>query len=163
MTPKQAIQATMDLSMLVFNSYLNDLSDEELMLRPGPGCNHLKWQLGHLIQAEVDILKLICPDTATELPDGFAEAHSKATAGSDDAAQFLSKDEYLALFQQVRATTLQALETTSLERLSEPAPERFRSFCPTVGHVFVLIGNHPMMHAGQIVPIRRQVDKPVLF
>jgi len=163
MNPKEAIKASMDLSMLVFNSYLKDLSDEELMTRPGPGCNHLKWQLGHLINAEVEILKSICPEKATDLPDGFAEAHGKETAGSDDAAKFLPKEEYLSLFQKVRGTTLEALDETNDDRLSEPGPEHFRSFCPTVGHVFVLIGTHPMMHAGQIVPVRRKADKPVLF
>ena len=163
MDTKDAIRASMDLSDTVFNSYLSDLDDADLMTRPGEGCNHLAWQLGHLINSEVNILKSICPGKEAELPNGFADAHGKETAKSDEASKFLSKDEYLSLYKKVRASTLAALDETSDEQLSAPGPENFRSFCPTVGHVFVLIGTHPMMHAGQIVPVRRKLNKAVLF
>ncbi len=163
MDTKEAIRASMDLSDTVFGSYLSDLNDAELMMRPGEGCNHLAWQLGHLINSEVNILKSICPGKELELPAGFAEAHSKETAKSDDPSKFLSKNEYLSLYKQARSATLAALNDISDQQLSAPGPENFRSFCPTVGHVFVLIGTHPMMHAGQIVPVRRKLNKAVLI
>ena len=34
----------MDTSALVLSRYVEDLSDAELMERPGPGCNHIAWQ-----------------------------------------------------------------------------------------------------------------------
>ena len=163
MQSKDAIRAAMDISFTVFKGYLSDLDDAEMMCRPGPGCNHLAWQCGHLTAAEVRLLESICPGKAAELPAGLAEAHSKETAGSDDASQFLSKDEYLGLMDQVRESTLAALDELSDDELDVPSPESFRSFCPTVGHMLILIGTHPMMHAGQIVPVRRQLDKPVMF
>ena len=163
MNTKDAIYASMDLSMTVFNGYLADLDDADLLIRPADGCNHLAWQIGHLIASEVNLLEGICPGKAADLPDGFAAAHSKDTAGSDDASAFRSKAEYLALFEKVRQATKAALEEMSDDQLSAPAPENFRSFCPTVGHMFVLIGTHPMMHSGQIVPLRRKLHKPVVF
>ena len=163
MDTKDAIRASMDLSMMVLNSYLSDLDDAELMTRPGEGCNHVAWQLGHLINSEVNILNAVCPGKAAELPAGFAEAHSKETAGSDDPSQFLSKDEYLALWAKVRTNTVAALDQLTDEDLSAEGPENFRSFCPTVGHVMILMLSHPMMHAGQLVPVRRKLNKPVLF
>ena len=163
MDTKEAIKASMDLSTTVLNSYLSDLDDGDLMTRPGEGCNHLAWQLGHLVKSEVNILNAICPGKGAELPEGFAEAHEKETASSDDPSKFLSKDEYLSLYANVHEATLKALDEMSDEQLSEPGPEPFRSFCPTVGHVFVLIGTHPMMHAGQVVPVRRKLNKPVVF
>ena len=45
----------------------------------------------------------------------------------------------------------------------KPAPEDFRSFCPTMGDMFTLIATHPMMHAGQFVVVRRQLGKPILM
>ena len=84
MQTKDAIRATMDLSSMVFKGYLNDLDDSQLLARPGEGCNHLAWQVGHLIASEVSLLDSICPGKAAELPAGFAEAHSKETATSDD-------------------------------------------------------------------------------
>jgi len=163
MQGKDAIRAAADTSLMVFKGYLADLEDADLMRRPGEGCNHLAWQIGHLTASEVSLLESICPGKAAELPSGFAEAHSKETAGSDDPTKFLSKDEYLALMDKVRAATMEALDEIPDEQLDAPAPESFRSFCPTVGHLFTLIATHHMMHAGQIVPVRRQLGKPVVF
>lgn len=163
MQTKDAIRAAMDISFMVFKGYIGDLDDAEMMCRPGKGCNHLAWQCGHLISSEVSLLEDICPGKAAELPSGFAEKHSKESAGSDDASQFLKKDEYLEWMDKVRASTLAALDGMSDEALDAASPEKFAQFCPTLGHMFMLIGTHFMMHAGQIVPVRRQLDKPVLF
>lgn len=163
MQTKDAIRSAMDFSNMVFKGYLGDLEDADLLRRPGPGCNHLAWQCGHLITAEAGLLNGICPGKAPDLPDGFAEAHAKENAGNDDASAFCSKSEYLELMQTVRAATLSALDEISESALDEPAPEQVREFCPTAGHVFLLIATHPMMHAGQAVPVRRQLGKPVLF
>lgn len=163
MNTQEAIHAAMDLSLMVFKGYLGDLDDADLMERPGEGCNHLAWQVGHLTASEVSLLEGIFPGKAAELPAGFAEAHSKEAVGSDDAAQFCTKAEYLELMDQVRAATQSALDDLSEQDLDAPAPEHLRSFCPTVGHVFVLIATHHMMHAGQFVPVRRRLGKPVMF
>ncbi len=163
MQTKDAIRATMDLSSMVFKGYLNDLDDSQLLARPAEGCNHLAWQVGHLIASEVSLLDSICPGKAAELPAGFAEAHSKEAAASDDPSKFQSKEQYLELMDQVRQATITALEEIPDAELDSPSPENLRSFCPTVGHTFVLIGTHPMMHAGQFVPVRRKFGKPILF
>ena len=163
MDTKDAIRAMMDVSLMVFKGYLGDLDEEGMMVRPGDGCNHPAWQCGHLISSEVMLLELCCPGAAAELPEGFAEAHSKEMSGSDDRAKFKTRDEYMAIWEEVRAATLKALDEFPDARFDEESPESFRDFCPTLGHMFVLIGNHPMMHAGQFVPIRRKLGKPVLF
>jgi len=163
MNAKDAIRSTMELSMTVLKSYFGDMSDAELMTRPGPGCNHLAWQLGHLISSEAGLLKDACPDAVVELPAGFADQHSKATAGSDDPAKFCTKQQYMELFDKVRAETLAALEKLPEADLDKPGPERMRSICPTVGSYFNLIGSHPMMLCGHFVLVRRALGKPVLI
>jgi uncharacterized damage-inducible protein DinB len=163
MDTKDAIRSTMDMSLFVLNSYVSDLSDDELMRRPTAGCNHLAWQLGHLISSEVGLLSDICPGKGVELPAGFVEKHAKENCESDNPGSFCSKNEYLQLFQSVRNATLEALDELPTAALDAPSPERIRTFCPTVGHVFTLIGTHPMMHAGQFVVVRRQLGKPVVI
>ena len=163
MNAKDAIRGTMDLSLMVLKSYFGDMTDAELLHRPGPGCNHLAWQLGHLIASEASLLNMVCPGSAAELPSGFAEQHNKETCGSDDAAKFCSKQQYTDLLEKTRAATIAALDALPDARLDEPAPERMRSICPTVGAFFGLIATHPMMHAGQFVPVRRALGKPVVI
>ncbi|QDT68339.1 DinB superfamily protein [Planctomycetes bacterium MalM25] len=160
----QAIQASAATSDMVLKSYLSDLEDADLFKRPHPECNHLAWQLGHLIASECNLVEVIKPGSAIELPEGFADKHSKETAGDNDPANFATKEEYLALFDKVRSATSETVATLSEADLDAPNPkEEWRDFMPTVGSVCVLTASHPMMHAGQFVPVRREAGKPVLM
>ncbi len=163
MNTNDAIRASMDVSLFVLTTYLSDLAEEDLMKRPSPGCNHFAWQLGHLISSETSLLESICPGKGTPLPDGFAAQHSKEACGIDDPASFCTKQEYLDLLQKARTATLAALESMSDEDLDRPSPEPFRQHFPTVGQMFTLIATHPLMHAGQLAVLRRQLGKPVLI
>ena len=163
MNAKDSIRASANLSAMVLKSYISDLDDADLMQRPGEGCNHLAWQLGHLISSEVQLLQGVAPGNELALPDGFAAAHSKEKCVSDDPAGFCTKATYVGLFDKVRSATQAALEAYPEADLDSPAPEHFRSFCPTMGDMFTLIAAHPMMHAGQFVVVRRKLGKPILM
>jgi len=163
MDVRDSLRGTLDMSSMVLKKYFEDLSDEDLMRRPGPDCNHIAWQLGHLIASSSQLLEAIEPGSGVELPANFVEQHSKEATQVDDPAKFYSKQQYLDLFDKVHAATVSAIEKVSDERLDEPAPERFRKMFPTIGNVFILLATHPMMHAGQFVPVRRAVGKPVVI
>ncbi|MEM8946240.1 MAG: DinB family protein [Planctomycetota bacterium] len=163
MNTREAISATLATSSMVLKSYVGDLSNEELMIRPAEGCNHLAWQLGHLVASECMLLNMVVPGAAAELPEGFAEKHSKETVSDDNPENFCSKQEYLDLFETVHAATLAALEKCSDEDFDRSGPEHFAQMFPTVGHVFVLIATHGLMHAGQFVPVRRKLGKPIVI
>lgn len=163
MNTKETIRSTMDMSLFVLSQYVSDLDDADLMRRPSEGCNHLAWQLGHLISSEAYLVNAVCSGKGAELPAGFSEAHSKDATGVDDPTKFRTKQEYLDLFQKVRAATLSALEELPDDALDAPSPEAFRKRFPTVGSLFLLVGAHPLMHAGQFVVVRRQLGKPILI
>lgn len=163
MNTVDAIKQAYGFSQMVMNGYLGDMSDADLMERAGNGCNTIAWQLGHLISSECNLLNMAVPDSAAELPEGFAEKHSKENASSDDASHFCSKAEYLELFGKVKNATFAAMDKLSNEDLDKPGPEAMRDFCPTVGSLLILISTHVMMHVGQLVPIRRRLDKPVVM
>jgi len=163
MNAQQSIIATMDVSSMILKQYLGDLTDAELLKRPGVGCNHIAWQLGHLIASECGILSALAPGAAPELPAGFKEKHDKGNSGSDDPKDFGTKQQYLELFDKVNAATKQALNAVSEADLDKPAPENFRKMFPTAGQVWVLIATHPLMHAGQFVPVRRALGKPIVM
>ncbi len=163
MNAKDAIRSSANLSTMVLKTYISDLDDADLMRRPGEGCNHLAWQLGHLISSEVQLLESVAPGQEIELPGGFADAHSKEACNNDDPADFCEKRTYVEMFDMVRAASLAALDAYVQSDLDNPAPEDFRAFCPTMGDMFTLIATHPMMHAGQFVIVRRQLGKPILM
>ena len=163
MNAKDALLSALNMSRTVLTKYVSDLSDEDLMRRPHPGCNHLAWQLGHLISSESSLVNMVYPGHGAELPPGFAEAHSRDAKDNDNPASFLTKQEYLELFAKVQEATAAAIQSFPEDKLDDPAPERMRSLFPTVGDFFMLAATHPLMHAGQFVPIRRELGKPVVI
>jgi hypothetical protein len=163
MTAKDAIKSVMNGNLQMMKMFLGDLSDADLMTRPVPGANHAAWQLGHLIASEIGLLSAVPGLTPTALPAGFVEKHSKDTAKSDVAANFCKKDEYLSLFDKVQADALAALDKLPDADLDKPTSGKMKDFAPTLGHLFLLTGNHIMMHAGQFTVLRRKLVKPVLF
>ncbi len=163
MNTKEALKAGIDGGGFVANAYLADLTDADLLVRPAPDCNHIAWQLGHLIAAEHQMVEGACPGSMPNLPDGFAEKHTKESAKSDNPGDFCSKEEYLNAAKEQRAGTFAALEKLSDADLDKPAPEAMRSYCPNVGSIFTMQGTHWMMHAGQWAIIRRKLGKPPLF
>jgi len=162
MTGKDAIKNTIDVCQDVLTTYLSDLSDADLMVRPVSAANHIAWQLGHLVASEHQMMAQAgykMPD----LPDGVAESHTPETAKSDDPAKFYKKEQYLAWMKQQREGTVAALDALPEADLDTPSPESMRSYAATIGVVFNLIGIHQMMHAAQFVALRRKLGKPVLI
>ncbi len=164
MDTKEAIKTSGNISQMVLMSYVGDLDDADLMKRPGDGCNHIAWQLGHLISAETNLLNGICPGKGIELPEGFHETYSRENPCTDDASSYHSKAEYLEWFEKARAASLAALEEIEDAKLDEPNPiESMKEMIPTVGAMYILMLSHPLMHAGQFVPVRRSTGKPIVI
>jgi hypothetical protein len=162
MTAKNILRQNIEMSHMVTRAYVDDLTDAEFMVRSVPGSNHIAWQLGHVIASTRGMLTGL-GRPAPALPDGFEAAYTKETSASDDPAKFLKKAQYLALLEQMKAASLAAIDATPEDGLDKPGPESMREYAPTVGAVLMLLGSHCLMHAGQFVPIRRKLGKPVLF
>ncbi len=163
MKTKDVIRRAIQSTDMVVGKYLGDLTDAELLVRPVPGANHIAWQLGHLIQAENYLVELTVPGSMPALPDGFRERYTKETAQLDDPKAFLTKNEYEQLMRQQRAATLAALDKVSEDDLEKPAPEAISAYVPKVLDVFLLQGNHVLMHAGQWAVTRRKLGRKPLF
>jgi hypothetical protein len=162
MTPQDVLQRSVESSHAFIRAQLGDLSDADLLVRPVPGANHIAWQLGHIIAGTHRMLTDL-GHAPPALPAGFQAAHTRETAASDDPAKFLTKAEYLALADQMKAASLAAIAATPDAALEAPGPERVRRFLPTVAAVLAALGGHWLMHAGQFVVVRRKLGKPLLF
>jgi hypothetical protein len=163
MNARQAIRINLELADFVCLSYLDDLSDADLLRRACPGINHLKWQLGHLIGSEHRMINDCIPGSMPPLPPDFGTRYSKETAASDDPSTFHSKQELLSIHGQQRAATLAALDSISDDDLDKPGPEAYRGYAATVGALFSLQGSHWLMHCGQWAVVRRQLGRAPMF
>ena len=127
MNAREAIKVSIETADMISKTYLDDLSDEEMMHRPDPKCNHIKWQIGHLIVSDNSMVNGCCPGTMPELPDGFQEQYSKETCTSDNAGDFHSKAELMELFTNQRVAALAKLTELSDDDLNADAPEAIRA------------------------------------
>jgi uncharacterized damage-inducible protein DinB len=158
MNIQQLLSLSLETSDLICLGYLKDLSDADLLLRPHAGCNHVNWQVGHLIQSEHEMMQRVA--AMPPLPPGFAERYSKDKQGSDRREDFCSKDELLRAQQVQRAGTLAALGQITEADLDQPTGV---DYAPTFGSLLALIPAHWLMHAGQWVIVRRELGRPLLF
>src|SRR5262245_32195080 len=163
MHAKDAIRQLFGGTDFVLKKYLEDLSDADLLVRPVPESNHIAWQLGHLIAAEQQLLQMLPGCKGIELPAGYAEQHSKEKSHDASTKGFGKKADYLALYEKSRANVLKNLNAFSDADLDKPLEGPMSAVAPNLGGLFVLIANHPMMHAGQFVVLRRKLGKPVVI
>ncbi len=163
MDAKTAIRINLDMGQLISLGYLDDLSDQEMMHRPAPAANHIKWQIGHLVANEHGMLEACLPGSMPPLPAGFAEKYTKESASSDNPNDFHSKAELLEEYKRQRTALERQLANLDDSDLDAAAPESMRSYAPTLGAVFSMQGTHWMMHAGQWAVIRRQLGRAPQF
>jgi uncharacterized damage-inducible protein DinB len=163
MNAHSAIKAALATAEMIGLAYLEDLSDNEMMVRPVEGCNHIKWQLGHLIVSENKMINAAVPGALPDLPLGFAQRYASDKSNDDAAISFDSKDELLQLYRQQRAATLRTLDGLTEQQLDAETHESIRSYAPTVGTAFVMQDSHWMMHAGQWAVVRRKLGRKPIF
>lgn len=160
MNAKDVIKTVISDGRMISMSYIEDLTDQDLLHRPATGANHINWQLGHLIEAENQMINIAVPGSMPPLPAGFKEKYAKETAASDNPATFLKKAELVKVFEAQRAATLQALDQQTEADFDKPTGVEY---APTIGAMFAMQGTHWVMHAGQWAVIRRQLGRAPLF
>lgn len=159
-----AIRAALSSTKDILEWYVKDLSDADILVRPVPGANHTAWQLGHLIDADYGLVSEQLPDAKfPPLPDGFKDAHSTARASAEGSDGFLTKDEYVTLFGQVRKASMEAVASLTEADLDRPTIGSMAGFAPTLGDLLLMVATHTLMHAGQVTVLRRKLGKPILF
>ncbi len=163
MTPQEILIGTYMTSNIVLNSYIADLSDDDLKHTPGEGCNPLVWQLGHLISSEAMLLGAVCPDNVATLPAGFSDRYKKENANNTSPDAFDTKEELVRLMKANEAAALAAFAATPTEKMNEPGPEFLQPMFATVGATLILVATHSLMHCGQFVPVRRALGKPIVI
>jgi hypothetical protein len=163
MKATEALKNTLTSTQSILNTYLSDLSDADLLLRPVPEANHLAWQLGHLIHSEI-LLGAVLPGARyPAVPAGFAEQYTKETSKQADTKGYLTKAAYLELFNKVRLATIEIVSALSDADFDKPNTGPVGKFAPTLGALIILMANHTLMHGGQAVVVRRKLGKPILI
>lgn len=161
MNSHRLIMELLQTSRVVLFRYLEDLCTEDLYVRPVDNSHTAAWQLGHILLSEHMMMKNIGCSDGIKLPLKFDQAHSKHCGYAYPENTGFLKEEYVEMLQSQRRILCAFLETLSVEDLDRPGPIEMRAYAPYVGSVFVAIGSHEILHAGQIAVIRRRLGKDV--
>lgn len=163
MNTHESIAIMLNTARLASERYLSDLTDQDLLVRPVSGANHAAWQLGHLICSEIAMTSAADSSVKLSLPTDFVDCHSKEAAALNEMSRFYPKSMYLTLMRDLRGLTLVALSKLTESDLNRAGPEEMRTYAPTVGSLFVMIGCHELMHSGQLAILRRLLNKPIVI
>ena len=141
-----------------------DIKDQPMVQATSSGGNHPMWLLGHIVHSESNLLDGFIqgkPNRFPELESNFA----MGTSPSTDASEYPSMDELFAIWDEVRAATIEYLNSLSDADLDKPshAPEAFSPGFATVGGCFTGICIHASFHAGQVADCRRAAGRTPLF
>ncbi|MDX2037898.1 MAG: DinB family protein [Isosphaeraceae bacterium] len=156
MTAKDLIRKSFALNDMIVHSYLDDMNDAEFKMIPVAGMNSIAWQIGHLIASEANMLDKVAPGASPALPEGFAAKYERGSTA--DASEFHTKDQLFGVWAGQRAATMKALDEIEESKFDDATG---LDYAPTVGELLNLIANHPLMHAGQWVAVRRAANKKV--
>jgi hypothetical protein len=164
MSGHDAIRTVLETTKKDVEMLLADFSDEELFVRPVPNANHVAWQIGNIIAGDIYLVQSEIPDAKfPELPAGYMEQHSSGNTKADGPDGFLKKADYLKLFADVRATTVDVLMKLTDADLDKPTTDSMKAYAATLGVLFIMVSNHTLWHAGQFCVIRRKLGKPILM
>ena len=143
-------------------SLLDGLADDDWFEMP-QGITHIAWQVGHIAmsqygltlfrqrgRAEVD-LKL--------MPSSFRKKFSRGTEPKPDREFYPAPDEIRAILNAVYEQALKEMPTFSQESLDQSVDPPHAAFATNYGALLFAV-DHEMIHAGQIVILRRLIGKP---
>jgi uncharacterized damage-inducible protein DinB len=159
------IRMAMERSANTALALVEDMRDAPLTFPTAQGGNHPLWILGHIAVAEGKVIQEIMLGGTNPLAHwmGLFGFGSQPVA---EAARYPSFDQVLQSFQEVRAQSLQALDSLTdndLEKPSKACPPQFKPFVGTIGQCLQQIILHPMYHAGQASDARRMAGRKPLF
>lgn len=157
------IQYSLNFSHNLVHGYLDDLSQDDWMVRPTEGANHITWQVGHLLASAKGLAEPCFPEALPALPEGFKDKYTKESSASDELADFHPKDELMGLYDTQREALLKAVAGLSDDDLDKPVPKDWEMIAKTVGELCEFQALHWLMHAGQWAIVRRKLGHPPKF
>lgn len=134
---------------------LDDITDEESMVRAGDGTSHIRWLAGHLTTVAHQLLKSL--GGTYDLPESFGAAFKTGQGSSDDSSAYPSMQEIRTHLFEVRDALKAHVSTVSDDILSIRNEEG--SPFPTKYHFALFLSEHDFYHVGQMVMIRRTLGR----
>lgn len=147
-----------EISYGAINRNLEDVSNDESLVRPAPAGNCLNWVLGHIVVYRGTVLKLIGHQPVLE-----ADQAKPYLRGShpDGTERYLDLATLRGLFSDAHQELIPALSEMTNEELARNVAEEFNRppLAGSIGNALARLNFHESYHAGQIGLLRRIAGK----
>ncbi len=157
-SPYNAVPAMLDVHAMVTRFLLEtveDVPESRMTEQPGGVVNHPAWTLSHLNAYAGTLLAMLDAPVVTAAGDEV-ERFGYGTTPVPDPAAYASKRELLDRFRERNERLGAVVAEKHAAYFPKPAPEVYRPFAPTLGHLAVtLLVAHPPHHLGQLRQWRR--------
>jgi uncharacterized damage-inducible protein DinB len=138
---------------------IDDVTEEESMVRSEHRFNHIRWQTGHLVHSNYQILRLL--DESRAAHPGLKEIFDYRTELSDDPNFYPTMAELRRLMKEVEK---------DIEEAAKEAPDAafdrevvWGEGKIPVSHMIGFLCMHNFYHCGQITHIRKMLGRPRPF
>ncbi|MEM6799444.1 MAG: DinB family protein [Planctomycetota bacterium] len=152
----------MKLARQMTNSFLEDLEQEQWFWQPGGEMNHIAWHVGHLAFAQYFLcLKRLRDRIEADealISTKFLKRYKRGSKPDPLPENNESLEEIRRVFDGVFAQAMTELATYNDEQLDVPSSPPHPIFTTKLGAIN-WCPQHEMMHAGQIVLLRRMMGK----
>lgn len=161
--PTESIVYAWDNGLAYALALLADLTDDQMLLRPGGNMNHPSWILGHIGIYHPVVVDLLAGRPVSDPADhelfGF-----RGKGPLDDHAAYGSKSSQIARFEEGHEKVAQALLAATPEQMSQPPSlQRWADAYPSVAFMLPdLLLHHESLHIGQLSVWRRAAGLPAV-
>lgn len=150
MNPADAIKAQYMLAYRTIAMNTDGMSQEDSVRQPSPGGNCANWILGHIADAQNEVMKLLDEEPAW---DSVTLKRTKnPITGADQAIDW---DVMRREFLSSEARCLAAIDRLDEEKLDEPGYPNPLGGEVTFGELLNFLAFHQIYHAGQLGLARR--------
>ena len=143
-------------------TYLDDLAVEDWFWMPSEGVTHIAWQVAHLAFAQYALLLRRIrgerPEDAQIISADFIERFGRGSTPVAGTENNPTVEEILRTFDRVHTQAVEELSQYSDEQLDVPSEPAHPAFTTNLGAVG-FASQHELLHAGQIVLLRRLMGK----
>lgn len=157
-TPYDTVGAILSIYAMIHRflaEAVEDVPESRMTEQPGGIVNHPAWTLSHL-NAYSGLLLAMLGDSSVPSADVEMERYGYGTTPVVDRTAYAAKSELLDTFRDRTSRVAATVAERHADYFPRPAPEKFRPFSPTIGHVAItLLIAHPPHHLGQLRQWRR--------
>ena len=134
----------------LFNKATEGIPQEQWLVAPGEGSNHLTWLAGHIIVTRSNVPKLLGWEWSAPWEGLFKRGAQRVSS-----EQYPSAVELQRAWKEVSSNLSNALTNVTADALKKPAPERAPSLDGTVGGLIAFLCLHETYHVGQTSYLRK--------